>query len=128
MTKGQTPITDDWLSSCGFGWRQGERQPNKHWSLKCNAERRGMIEQTGIEVQRCGWENHKGDYIGDPGEWMLWITDTFDRTAFVGTIRWQEQITGLAEIITDRPWNPDTHLYGQAWPVGSRVLLEKKPA
>jgi len=123
----QTPITDEWLSSVDFKWRQGERQPNKHWSLALNIERDGSraFEQTTIEVQRNGWENHKGDYIGDPSTWMLWVKDTFERSAFLCNIRWQEDITGLAEIITGRPWNPETHIYGQAWPEGSRALKDK---
>lgn len=120
-------ITDEWLSECDFKWRQGERQPNKHWSLKLNVEEEGdrAFNQVSIEVQRNGWENQNGEYIGDPDSWMLWVKDTFERTAFLGNIRWQKEIIGLAEIIMHRPWNPATHLYGQAWPEGSRVLKER---
>lgn len=119
----ETPITDEWLASCDFKWRQSERQPNKHWSLKLNIpdDQLGVFGEVTIEIQRCGWHADKG-YIGDPESWSLWLKDTFDRTAFVGNMRWQEEITGLAEIITHRPWNPQTHIYGQAWPEGSRVL------
>lgn len=121
-----TPITDEWLKSCDFSWRQDERQPNKHWSLALNIEDDGSraLYQTTIEVQRLGWEGDNG-YIGDPESWMLWVKDTFGRTAFLGNIRWQEDITGMAEIIMRRAWKPENHLYGQAWPDGSRVLSER---
>lgn len=121
------PITDGWLSACDFKWRQDERQPNKHWSLKLNIEEEGSraLNQTTIEVQRRGWANDRGEYIGDPDSWMLWVADIFGRTAYLCNIRWQHEITGLAEIITGRPWNPETHIYGQAWPEGSRALRER---
>ncbi len=121
------PITDEWLSACDFKWRQSERQPNKHWSLKLNVEEEGdrAFNQVSIEVQRRGWENDQGEYIGNPESWMLWVTDTFERTAFLGNIHSQKDIIGLAEIITHRPWNPSTHLYGQAWPENSHVLRER---
>jgi hypothetical protein len=123
----RTRISDEWLSSCDFKWRQSERQPNKHWSLKLNVEEEGgrTYSQVTIEVQRNGWENQCGKYIGDPESWMLWVKDTFDRSAFLGNIRWQDEITRLAEIITHRPWNPETHIYGQAWPENSSVLKER---
>lgn len=121
------PITDEWLASCDFKWRQSERQPNKHWKLSLNIEEDGSraLSQTSIEVQRRGWENDKGAYIGDPESWMLWVTDTYERTAFLCNIRWQHEVTGLAEIISGRAWKPETHLYGQAWPEGSHVLKER---
>jgi hypothetical protein len=123
-------ITDEWLSSCDFKWRQDDRQPNKHWTLKINIpDDRSLCWNTvSIEVQRCGWENQHGEYIGDPQSWMLWLTDTFDRTAFLGKIRLQKEIIGLAEIISKRPWNPQTHIYGQAWPEGSHALIRKAAA
>lgn len=123
------PITDEWLAACDFKWSQSERQPNKHWKLQLNTVREGSLawESTTIEVQRNGWKGWNGDYIGDPQSWMLWITDMFNRTAFLGNIQWQKDIIDIAEIITRRPWNPETHIYGQAWPEGSRVLLEKEP-
>lgn len=119
-------ITEEWLSSCDFKWRQSERQPNKHWSLKINvdADRSRYWNQVAIEVQRSGWENSYGDYIGDPESWMLWVTDTFNRTAYLGNIRCQKEIIGLAEIISRRPWDPQTHIYGQAWPEGAQALSE----
>ena len=123
----QTPITDEWLAEVDFKWRQEKRQPNKHWNLACNIESRGVLEQTTIEVQRNGWKNRKGDYIGDPSSWMLWITDTFQRTVFIRNIRWQEEITLLAEVITGRPWKPENHIYGQAWPDGSNALRDRLP-
>lgn len=121
-----TPITDEWLSSVDFKWRQNDRQPNRHWSLKLNIpdDEFDVFGEVTIEVQRRGWQGRNG-YIGDPESWMLWLTDTFDRTAFVGNIRWQEDITGLAEIIMRRKWKPENHIYGQAWPDGSRALSER---
>ena len=121
---GRTPITDEWLSSVDFKWRQNERQPNKHWRLVCNIETPGsrVIEQTSIELQRCGWRNGHGDYVGDPARWMLWVTDTFERYAFIRNIEWQEEVIALGELITGRTWSPETHIYGQAWPEGSRAL------
>lgn len=121
----ETPITDEWLAEVDFKWRQGDRQPNKHWKLILNVPHDdwlNCIEPTSIELQRSGWENDKGDYIGDPHSWMLWITDRFDRNAFIRTIHWQEEVTALAALISGRPWNPATHIYGQAWPDGSHVL------
>lgn len=120
------PITDEWLSSVDFKWRQSDRQPHKHWTLCLNVEDQKSLSwvQTKIEVQRSGWQGKK-EYIGDPDSWMLWITDTFDRTAFVGRIRHKSDIIGIAEIITRRKWNPDTHLYGQAWAEDSHVLKER---
>lgn len=122
-----TPITDEWLSSVDFKWRQDDRQPNKHWTIALNVIEDGSraISQTKIEVQRNGWEGRNG-YVGDPESWMLWATDVFERTAFLGNIRWQEDIIGLAEIIMRRKWNPENHIYGQAWPDGSRVLSERR--
>ncbi len=124
---GETPITDEWLASVDFKWRQNERQPNKHWKLVCNTEEPGtrMIQQTSIELQRNGWKNSKGDYVGDPASWMLWVTDTFDRSAFIRSIRWQEEVIALAELITGRTWKPETHIYGQAWLEGSRALINE---
>lgn len=124
----ETPITDEWLSAVDFKWWQGERQPNKHYTLICNVigQTSRCIEPTAIEVQRCGWIGGHGDYIGDPSRWMLWIKDRFDRSVFLREIQWQEEIVLLAELITGRAWNPDTHIYGQAWPAGSRALVEKR--
>lgn len=123
----ETPITDEWLAEMDFKWRQDERQPNKHWSLVLNLIHdswTNVIEPTKIEVQRCGWENHRGDYIGDHAAWMLWITDRFDRNCFIRNIHWQEEIVALAEIIMGREWKPENHIYGQAWPDGSSALQD----
>lgn len=113
-----TPITHDWLRSCDFKWRQEERQPNKHWTLKLNIVSDGMMEWAGIEVQRCGWHNDKGDYIGDPNLYTVWIKDTFDRTAFIRRMQWQEEIISLAEVMCGYPWKPENHKWGQVWPEG----------
>jgi hypothetical protein len=124
----KTPITDEWLSSVDFKWRQDERQPNKHWKLalnKVDAQFSNSLEQTTIEVQRCGWENRNGDYIGDPNLWMIWVTDQFNSRAFLGNFKTQEEIIQLAELITRRDWKPENHLYGQAWPEGSSVLKDR---
>ena len=120
-------ITDEWLASCDFKWRQSARQPNKHWTLKINVpdDRYRSWNTVAIEVQRNGWENEHGEYLGDAESWMIWVTDTFGRTAFLGIIRWQKEIIGLAEIISKRPWDPQTHIYGQAWPEGSHALKER---
>lgn len=123
-----TPITDEWLASIDFKWRQEERQPNKHWKLTLNVYEDGSrsLRQTSIEIQRCGWKGSGGEYIGDPGQWMVWITDTYERTSSLGNIQWQEDVISLAEIIMRRPWKPANHIYGQAWPDGARALDEVK--
>lgn len=125
-----TPITDDWLSSVDFKWRQDELQPNKHWKLALNTvgqQFSNCIEQTTIEVQRSGWYNRNSEYVGDPELWMVWITDQFERTAFLGNFKTQEEIIQLAELITRREWKPENHIYGQAWPDGSSALNDKRP-
>jgi hypothetical protein len=124
----QTPIDEDWLAAMDFSWRKGLRQPNKHWSLILNLTDESwstVIEPTRIEVQRCGWLNDKGNYIGDPGRWKLWITDRFERTCFVRDFRWQEEISALAALLMGREWKPENHIYGQAWPDGSRALEDR---
>ena len=122
-----TPITDEWLSNMDFKWRQDERQPNKHWKLALNRVdgKSRMIEPTTIELQRNGWLNRNGDYVGDPETWMIWVTDVFERTAFLGNFSTQEEIITLAKLITRREWKPENHIYGQAWPDGSSVLSER---
>lgn len=124
----QTPITDAWLADVDFKWRQDERQPNKHWTLQLNVTDESwslVIEPIKIEVQRCGWENARGDYVGDPASWMLWITDRFDRTAFIRNVHWQEEVSALAALLMGREWKPENHIYGQAWPDGARALEER---
>lgn len=123
----QTPLTDEWLSEVDFKWRQDERQPNKHWKLiiQVASDEFRCWEPTAIELQRCGWVGGSGHYIGDPDKWMLWVTDRFDRTAYIRDICWQEEVRTLAEILSGRPWDPSTHLYGQAWPPGSKALAER---
>ena len=113
----KTPITDEWLSLVNFKWRQFEQQPNKRWTLKLITFQQGSqnYDSAAIEVQRSGWHSASG-YVGDPDLWMLWFRDMFDRTAYLGEIRWQSDITALAEIIMGHPWNPKNHRSGQAWP------------
>lgn len=114
----QTQITHDWLTSVDFKWRQDERQPNKHWSLHLNVLSDGMMERAKIEVQRCGWHNDLGDYIGDPNLYMVWVTDYFGRTTFLRRMQWVEEIISLTQLICGYPWNPENHKYGQTWPEG----------
>ena len=122
---GKTPITDEWLAACDFKLRQDARRPNKHWKLMLNVVQDGSRAwyHSTIEVQRNGWIGGHGD----PSSWKLWVTDAFQRTAFLGNIKWQKDITGLAEIIMRREWKPENHIYGQAWPDGSKVLDEREP-
>jgi len=118
MDDPRTKITDEWLLSVDFKWSQSERQPNKHYTLKVNQfGRDGRHYSTAaIELQRCGWTNRKGDYIGNPEHWMLWLTDQFDSRAFVGHIEFIDQISQLAELVSGHPWNPANHIWGQTWP------------
>ena len=92
----ETPITDDWLVSSGFHWRQDERQPNKHWMLGLNFKDglSGLV-QTTIELQREGWMG-RGGYVGNPNRWMLWLKDRFNTRACIGSVHHQGDVMALA--------------------------------
>lgn len=123
------PITEDWLSEVGFKWHQGERQPNKHWTLWLgwgSSETRQDMHDIGIEITMSGWPNRFGQYVGDKTKWMCWIARKGSYGFFVRDIKLKDDVIKLVEALTGEKWNPENHMYGNCYaPELAKTIREK---
>lgn len=101
------PLTEEWLAKVGFCWHQLDRQPQRHWLMWLDTERR-WANEVGLELA--------SGAIG--GEWFCWLrSDTahrYSRFVHVRHIKTRGELIRLVEGLTGRDWRPEDHLYGRA--------------
>jgi len=100
---GGTPLTEDWLASVGFKYREpGERQQFRHWTLT-------FSEQDGhglyIEMTMPGWLNSNGDHVGADRGWFLWLGREH-KFIHLRHVFERSEVVALIEALTGQPWVP----------------------
>lgn len=96
-------ITEDWLASVGFKYREPEeRQPFRHWTLTFfEPDDYGLY----LETTMPGWLNSQGDHINADGGWFLWIGREH-KFMHLRHVYEQSEIVALVEALTGQPWVP----------------------
>lgn len=96
-------ITEDWLASVGFKYREpGERQQFRHWTLTFSEpDDYGMY----IETTMPGCLNASGGHIGADRGWFLWLGRE-RKFIHLRHVYEQEEIVALVEALTGAKWEP----------------------
>ena len=96
-------ITEDWLASVGFKYRDpGERQQWRHWTLTFSEpDDHGMY----LETTMPGWLNRLGEHVGADQGWYLWLGRE-SRFIHLRHVHEQEEIIAVVEALTGQPWVP----------------------
>ena len=97
-------ITEDWLSSVGFKYREpGERQQFRHWTLQfAEPDDYGLY----LETTMPGWINEKSEHINADSGWFLWIGRRH-QTFHIRHVYKQSEIVALVEALVGQTWTPD---------------------
>ena len=94
-------ITEDWLASVGFKYRDPEeRQQWKHWTLTFSEpDDYGLY----IETTAPGWLNRHGEHIAADSGWYLWI-GRGTQYMHLRHVFEQIEIVALVEALTGMKW------------------------
>jgi hypothetical protein len=110
------PITEDWLKSVGFKWHQFDRQPDKQWLLWLGGGLKQKpaltcSEDIGIELAA-----NTPPRDGEIKDWFCWLRSDgagrYHRFIHLRHIETRNDVIGLVEAISGRPWTPENHIYG----------------
>jgi hypothetical protein len=98
------PITEDWLGSVGFKYREpGERQSFRHWTLQFSErDDHGLY----IETTMTGHFNDNGEHVGADRGWYLWIGREYHFFHLRHVFK-RSEIVALVEALSGQPWTPD---------------------
>lgn len=98
-----TPITEDWLASVGFKYREPEeRQPFRHWTLTFSEpDDDGLF----LETTMPGWLNANGDHINADKGWFLWIGRNH-KFMHLRHVYAQAEIIAIVEALIGQKWKP----------------------
>lgn len=95
-------ITEEWLASVGFKYREpGDRESFRHWTLRFSEpEDYGLY----LETTHMGWINNKGEHVGGNG-WFLWIGREH-KYLHLRHVSVQAEIVALVEALIGAKWEP----------------------
>jgi hypothetical protein len=109
MTSKEIPLTEEWLLSVGFKYREpDERQTFRHWFLKFDEnDNYGLY----IETTKPGWFNRNGEHIGADNGWYLWAgrEHNFFHLRHIHNL---SDIITIVEALSGYEWKPENHMYG----------------
>jgi hypothetical protein len=99
-----TAITEDWLASVGFKYREpGERQCFRHWTLRFSEpDDYGLY----LETTMPGHINRDGEHLNADSGWFLWIGRE-SQFMHLRHVFEQSEIAAIVEALTGQPWVPN---------------------
>lgn len=97
-------ITEDWLASVGFKYREpGECQPFRHWTLQF---REWTDYGLYIKTTMPGWLNRKGEHMNKDSGWFVWLGREH-KFFHIRHMFLRKEMVALVEALSGQPWHPD---------------------
>lgn len=98
-----TAITEGWLASVGFKYREpGERQQFRHWTLTFSEpDDCGLY----LETTMPGWINRNGEHVGKDRGWFLWLGREH-KFMHLRHVFETEEIVAIVEALAGQSWVP----------------------